>query len=82
MLGFHSISELPISSISVILILNGDIYSAVLSINTVTDFNSYINITTDISAGINRIVEKALDINTMKNSEAYINTTTEFIVSR
>lgn len=50
MLGFHSISELPISSISVILILNGDIYSAVLNINTIADFNSYINITTDVSA--------------------------------
>lgn len=57
MLGFHSISEAPISSLLVILILNGDIYLAALNINKEIDLNNYINISADIDVNLNITTE-------------------------
>jgi hypothetical protein len=82
MLGFHSISEAPISSLLVTLILNGDIYLAALNINKEIDLNNYINISANIGININKNIEQELSLNLLKSSDAYTNITTEFIVSR
>lgn len=57
MLGFNSISESPISSLLVILILNGDIYLAVLNVNKETDFINCINLNIDLDLYTNTTTE-------------------------